>query len=88
MNKKISRNILILIPFSALAVACSTSPIERPTHYWQAKEAKTERDYKVDNNACHEQFGIDEATPLPTESPSFEAYSHCMIDRGYVLRSY
>ncbi len=88
MNKKHIRNILISIPFSTLFVACAISPIERPTHFWQAKELKTERDYRVDNSACHEQFDIEKATPLPTESPSFEAYSLCMVERGYVLRTY
>ena len=88
MNKQSIRNILILMTFSSIFVACSTSSNLAPTHYWQAKEAKTGRDFRVDNRTCHEEFGIEEATPLPSESPSFEAYSHCMIEKGYVLRTY
>lgn len=88
MNKQSLRNLLFLIPFSTLVAACATAPIESPTHYWQAKAAKTERDYRIDNSACHEQFGIDNDSPLLTESPSFEAYSQCMVEKGYVLRTY
>ena len=88
MNKQAFRTLLIFISFFSVVAACSTSPVETPTHYWQAKEAKTERDYKIDHGTCHEQFGIEEHTPLLTESPSFEAYSNCMVEKGYVLRTY
>ena len=88
MSKRILRNLLILIPFSALFAACTTSGIERPTHRWQATEAKTERQYQRDNYACHEQFGLEKSAPMPAETPSFEAYRNCMVDRGYVLQSY
>ena len=88
MNKLNARNLLILISFSALIAACSTSPREHPTHYWQATDAKTEREYRIDNDTCNSQLGIDDAIPMPTESPSFEAYRNCMVEKGYVLRSY
>ena len=71
-----------------MVAACATSPKEIPTHYWQAKEAKTERDYRIDNRGCHEEFGMDEDASFPTGSPSFEAYTHCMVEKGYVLRTY
>lgn len=82
------RNALIYIVFSLLVAACASAPREQPTHYWQAEKAKTERDYRMDNGACHEQLGMDEANAMDHESTSFEAYSNCMIEKGYVLRSY
>ena len=88
MNNRNLRNLLFLIPFSVLFFACATRPQDHPTHHWQAEKAKTEREYRIDNGACHEQFGIDETTPMPFESPSFEAYRNCMIEKGYVLRSH
>lgn len=88
MTAKNIRNILIFIPFYFLFAACAASPREHPTHYWQADKAKTAREYRIDNGTCNEEFAIDENAPLPTESPSFAAYRNCMIEKGYVLRSY
>ena len=88
MSKTNFRNILIIIPFSIVFSACATSESDNPTHFWKAAEAKTERQYQRDNNACHEQFGLEDKAPMPAETPSFEAYRHCMVDRGYVLQSY
>ena len=88
MSKRNFRNLLILIPFSLLFAACSSTEVQHPTHFWKATEAKTERDYRIDNGACHEQFGVEESTEMFAESPSFEAYRNCMVEKGYVLQSY
>ena len=88
MSKQNFRNLLILITFPLLFAACASNDLQHPTHYWQAKDAKTERDYRVDNDVCHQQFGDEEPTLMLAESPSFEAYRNCMVERGYVLQSY
>ena len=88
MSGKDIRNIMISIPFSILIAACATGSREHPTHYWQAESAKTEQDYRIDNGSCQEEIGIDQDAPLPSESPSFDSYRNCMIEKGYVLRSY
>lgn len=79
---------LVFIPISILVAACTSTPQEPPTHHWQAESAKTDRDYRIDNQACQQQFGMDENTPAVLESDSFEAYRSCMVAKGYVLRSY
>ena len=88
MNQRNLRNLLILITFPVVFAACATSDLERPTHFWQATDAKTERDYQRDNDACHEQFGDEESSPMRADTPSFEAYRNCMVEKGYVLQSY
>ena len=88
MSKQNFRNLLILIPFSLLFAACASNGIQHPTHFWQATDAKTERDYRIDNESCHEQFHVEESTQMHAESPSFEAYRDCMVEKGYVLQSY
>ena len=81
-------NPLLLIPFFTLTVACATESSLQATHYWQTKEAKTERDYKIDNGTCQDNTGIEQPTTMQSESPSFEAYRDCMVEKGYVLRTY
>ena len=88
MSKQNFRNLLILISFSLLFAACASNGINHPTHFWQATAAKTEREYRIDNDACHVRFGVEESTQMRAESPSFEAYRNCMVEKGYVLHSY
>ena len=88
MNQQNFHNLLILIPFSLLFAACASNGSDHPTHFWQETHAKTEREYRIDNDACHEQFGVEESTQMRAESPSFEAYRNCMVEKGYVLQSY
>ena len=80
--------LLILIFFFMLIAACATETSLQATHYWQAQEAKTERDYKVDNGDCRHITGLEEPEAMQSESPSFEAYRDCMVEKGYVLRTY
>ena len=80
--------LLILIPFSILFAACATESPLQATHFWQAKEAKTQRDYKIDNGNCQDSNGIKQPATMQQESPSFEAYRDCMVEKGYVLRTY
>ncbi len=84
--KKIKSLIFISFPF--LFMACAMESTLQATHYWQAKNAKTERDYKIDNGNCQDVTGIEQIAAMQTESPSFEAYRDCMVEKGYVLRTY
>ncbi len=88
MNIRSILKALILISFSFFIAACATNSSQQPTHYWSAKHAKTERDYKVDNGNCQDLNGIPKPEPMLSDSPSFEAYRDCMVEKGYVLRTY
>lgn len=88
MNNQNILNLLIAISFSTLLAACAAAPSAQATHYWQAEKAKTEREYSIDHGACHEQYGTGDSNPMRPASPSFEAYRQCMVEKGYVLRSY
>ncbi len=58
------------------------------THFWQAETAKTERDYKRDQSRCAQNHQVAPDEAMPADSLSFERYRNCMIEKGYVLRTY
>ena len=90
MNFKAIRN-LITIPVLAIGLAaCASSANDPNTHryQWYAKEAKTERDYKVDQAHCHDAHEMEPGKPVALDSLSIEGYRNCMMAKGYVLRHY
>ena len=90
MSRQEFLNLLILIPFAISLGACASSGAQQAnaTHFWQADTAKTERDYKRDQTLCAQTHQIDAEQAMPADSFSFERYRDCMIEKGYVLRTY
>lgn len=70
---------------SIFLIGCTAA--HSPTHYWEAADSKTEHQYKLDQNACNSGSPADSGE-FNASSPEFEAYRECMINRGYVLRTY
>ena len=71
-----------------LATGCSTTPTQKPTHYWEGAQAKPEHQYKADEHACQGASELDTTGEITAASAAFDAYKDCMITRGYVLRTY
>lgn len=70
-----------------LITGCASSGQTKPTHYWDAA-AKPESKYNSDNSACESANGTEVSNPMQADSGAFQAYKDCMIERGYVLRTY
>ena len=70
-----------------LTTGCASSTQTKPTHYWDAA-AKPETKYQSDNSACEAANGAEASNPMLAESGAFQAYKDCMVERGYVLRTY
>lgn len=70
-----------------LITGCASAGQTKPTHYWDAA-AKPESRYQSDNSACEAANGAMAANPMVADSGAFQAYRDCMIERGYVLRTY
>ncbi len=80
---------LIFLPLAVGLGACAADGQSNlATHFWQAETAKTERDYRRDQSYCSEMHQVEPTAPITTDSLSFEGYRNCMIERGYVLRTY
>lgn len=90
MNQKTLCNLLISLPFAATLGACANSGLMRAdaTHFWQAETAKNERDYQRDQSKCAQTHHVEPDGAMPADSLSFERYRNCMIEKGYVLRTY
>lgn len=92
MNTLAIRNLMIGLPLALGIGACAGTNLDTAqypaTHVWYAKEAKTERDYKLDQAQCSEAHEIATAEPMATDSLSFDGYHNCMLAKGYVLRHY
>ena len=90
MNIQAIRNFMT-IPVLAIALAACASITTNPAKQydvWYAKEAKTERDYKLDQAQCSDAHQLDLRKPIVEDSLSFEGYHDCMMAKGYVLRHY
>ncbi len=70
-----------------LTTGCASSSQTKPTHYWDAA-AKPETTYQSDNSACESANGAEASNPMLAESGAFQLYKDCMVERGYVLRTY
>ncbi len=89
MNIQAFRKLIFFLPFVAALGACAAGGQSNlATHFWQADAAKTERDYQRDQSHCSKAHQVEPTEPLTKESLSFEGYRNCMIERGYVLRTY
>ncbi len=92
MKLRTIRNFAILLPLALGMAACASTGFDaaeqQATHAWYAKEAKTERDYKLDQAQCSEAHEIATTEPMAKDSLSFEGYHNCMLTKGYVLRTY
>ena len=73
---------------AAIAGGCAATAEQAPTHYWDAADAKTQRDYRSDDAQCATSNGAESQGEMSLSSDSFQAYRDCMIGRGYVLRTY
>ena len=72
-----------------LASGCAaTTDNPSPTHYWEAEEAVTKVDYNRDNSQCRGEAGVISAADMAEETPSFESYRRCMMERGYSLQTF
>lgn len=80
---------LALVLTAAVVAGCAAVPATKATHYWESDTASANR-YRVDEHACQQDAGsVAVGQPaFDTDSSSYEAYSACMISRGYVLRHY
>jgi hypothetical protein len=77
-----------LVAFAVvLTGGCASSSQTKPTHYWDAA-AKPETKYQSDNSACESANGAEASNPMLADSGAFQAYKDCMVERGYVLRTY
>ena len=84
-----SLKILSIFACGLLLSACAATQTEGPTHYWDGVgSAKTQSDYRSDNLACSGQSQADSGAAMDTDSLSFENYRDCMVEKGYVLRTY
>ena len=89
MNQKTFRNLMISLPLVVVLGACAAGGQSNlATHFWQADAAKTERDYQRDQGHCSKAHQVEPTAPITKDSLSFEGYRNCMIERGYVLRTY
>ncbi len=77
----------LLASVVVLATGCASTTQTKPTHYWDA-EAKPESRYKLDNSACEAAHGAQASNPMSADSGAFQSYKDCMVERGYVLRTY
>lgn len=78
----------VMVAFAVvLAGGCASSSPTKPTHYWDAA-AKPEAKYQSDNSACESANGAEASNPMLADSGAFQAYKDCMVERGYVLRTY
>ena len=90
MSTQAIRN-FITIPVLAIGLAACTSTTTNPAKQydvWYAKEAKTERDYKLDQTQCYDAHEMQPGQPVALDSLSFEGYRDCMVAKGYVLKQY
>ena len=92
MNIQSIRNFTLFLPLTLGIGACAGTNFDtaehQATHVWYAKEAKTERDYKLDQAQCSDAHQLDLHKPIVEDSLSFEGYHDCMMAKGYVLRHY
>lgn len=85
-----------IVAFALLSTACASTQsatetsaqADAATHYWQSKRQADATDYDRDNSHCGQQSDVSTANPMAYDSESFEIYRQCMIERGYVLRTY
>ena len=77
-------------PAALLMSGCAATEAPQPTHYWQGDQQSSRSEYKADNQACQNSAHISaaDAQILDGGSDSFATYKACMIERGYVLRTY
>lgn len=64
----------------------ATSPSE-PTHYWESGDAVTKAEYNRNHAGCSESAGVMLGEDA-MDSPSFQTYMDCMIEKGYTLQTY
>lgn len=83
-----ARNGLFLAAFSVATVGCATTEAPEPTHYWESSNSATSNAYRNDNSQCADLTKITPTAPMAASTDSFDAYRACMIERGYVLRTY
>jgi hypothetical protein len=78
------------IPAALLMGGCAATDAPQPTHYWQGGQQNSGTEYSTDNQACQNSALISaaDAKILDGGSDSFAEYKTCMIERGYVLRTY
>lgn len=85
---KTVRNGLILAAFSVAIVGCATTQAPEPTHYWESSNSASSNAYRNDNSQCGDLTEMTPTAPMAAGTDSFDAYRACMIERGYVLRTY
>ncbi|MCY4213449.1 MAG: hypothetical protein OXF68_07480 [Gammaproteobacteria bacterium] len=90
MNIQAVRNLMTISVLAIGLAACAGTNTNPAKQYdvWYAKEAKTERDYKLDQAQCYGAHDMQAGRPVALDSLSFEGYRDCMTTKGYVLRQY
>lgn len=83
--KKINE-IISIAAISFFATACATPNTPSATHSWNAED-KTTAEYRLDNFSCLNGAKASEDS-LAIGDQKFDHYKTCMLDRGYVLRTY
>ena len=71
----------------ALAGGCAATSPSEPTHYWESEDAVTKAEYNRNNAGCSESAGVTLGEDA-MDSPSFQTYMDCMIEKGYTLQTY
>ncbi len=92
MNIHATRNLIAILPLALGLGACAGTNLDtaerQVTHYWYAQEARTDREYNLDQTRCSEAHEVPAAEPMVKDSLSFASYRDCMLAKGYVLRNY
>ena len=70
-----------------IASGCTSDPSVTPTHYWTSQESNSQSEYNRDNAQCGANADLQDDRSLLMDA-SFDSYRECMIERGYVLRTY
>ena len=80
------RRISLLMAVIGSLGGCSGIQPASPTHSWSSYDASA-NEYRFDNYQCMSKAGVS-SKEMKVNGADFEAYTNCMLDRGYALRTY
>ena len=83
------------LTFLILAGGCSATQLAQPTHYWEGEKSTAEQRYTSNEAQCRRSVdsqdyerNVQGNTEFLSSSEAFAIYKECMLNQGYVLRTY
>ena len=86
---------IAILTFLFLVGGCSANQLAQATHYWEGEKSTAEQSYTFNEAQCRRSVdsqdyerNVQGNTEFLSSSEGFSIYKECMLNQGYVLRTY